>query len=184
MVRLADSRGPLALALVTGLSLSRITLLVFLTFQAADGLMTYGAASLFGAGVEGNPLIATWMHVIGVGPALFLLGRHEVEEQRGEATPRSSRRQQPCHLVALGPRQQPALGVPDTRPLLRAADLRHHVAVESERLHRSLGSVGRERRQQGTRGQGRERVGGYSTADREPGLEPPHGVDFHAETDP
>lgn len=72
MVRLADTRGPFALALVTGLSLSRITLLVFLTFQAADGFMTYGAASLFGAGVEGNPLIATWMHVIGVGPALFL----------------------------------------------------------------------------------------------------------------
>lgn len=72
MVRPAESRGPVALALVTGLSLSRITLLLFLTFQAADGLMTYGAASLFGPVVEGNPLIAAWMDVLGVGPAVFL----------------------------------------------------------------------------------------------------------------
>ena len=47
-------------------------MLVFLTFQAADGLLTYGVASLFGAGVEGNPLIATGMQIVGVGPALFV----------------------------------------------------------------------------------------------------------------
>jgi hypothetical protein len=72
MVRPADATSPAVLAIVTGLSLSRITLLLFLIFQAADGLMTYGAASVFGAGVEGNPLIATWMQLVGVGPAVFL----------------------------------------------------------------------------------------------------------------
>jgi hypothetical protein len=63
---------PIGIAVASGLSFSRLTLLLFLTFQAADGLMTYGVASLFGAGVEGNPIIATWMHIIGVGPAVFV----------------------------------------------------------------------------------------------------------------
>lgn len=53
------------------MSLSRLTLLVFLTFQIADGAMTYGAASIFGAHVEGNPILATWMHVAGIGPTLL-----------------------------------------------------------------------------------------------------------------
>ena len=58
-------------ALASSLSFSRLTLLIFLTFQAADGLMTYGVASLFGPAVEGNPLIATGMDIMGVGPALL-----------------------------------------------------------------------------------------------------------------
>jgi hypothetical protein len=65
-------RHPMVPILADSLSFSRLTLLVFLTFQAADGLMTYAVASQFGAGVEGNPLIATWMHLVGVGPALLL----------------------------------------------------------------------------------------------------------------
>lgn len=67
-----EPRDPIGLAVARGLSLSRLTLLVFLTFQAADGLMTYGVASLFGAGVEGNPLLAVSMQIVGVGPALFI----------------------------------------------------------------------------------------------------------------
>ena len=55
-----------------GVSFARLTLGVFLVFQAADGAMTYGAAMLFGTIAEGNPIIVTWMHIVGVGPALLL----------------------------------------------------------------------------------------------------------------
>ena len=72
MGRPADRRDYNPVATLLGLSLSRLTLLLFLAFQAADGLMTYGAATLFGTAAEGNPIIATWMHILGVGPALFL----------------------------------------------------------------------------------------------------------------
>ncbi len=52
------------------MSYSRLTLLLFLTFQIADGAITYGAASIFGAPAEGNPILATWMHIAGIGPTL------------------------------------------------------------------------------------------------------------------
>ncbi len=52
------------------MSFSRLTLLLFLTFQIADGAITYGAASIFGTPAEGNPILATWMHIAGVGPTL------------------------------------------------------------------------------------------------------------------
>ena len=67
-----EPRDPIVGAPAGSLSFTRLTLLVFLVFQAADGLMTYGVASAFGASVEGNPLIATWMHIVGVGPAVFV----------------------------------------------------------------------------------------------------------------
>ena len=67
-----EARHPIVAAQAGGLSFTRLTLLLFLVFQAADGLMTYGVASLFGADVEGNPLIATWMQIVGVGPAVFI----------------------------------------------------------------------------------------------------------------
>ena len=54
------------------MSLSRLTLLVFLTFQIADGAMTYGAASIFGPPAEGNPILATWMQIAGIGPTLVV----------------------------------------------------------------------------------------------------------------
>ena len=54
------------------MSLPRLTLLLFLTFQVADGLITYGAATLFGTAAEGNPIIAAWMRMVGIGPALLL----------------------------------------------------------------------------------------------------------------
>jgi hypothetical protein len=49
----------------------RLTLAVFLVFQAADGLITYAAVSLFGLATEGNVLIAIWMGLVGAGPALL-----------------------------------------------------------------------------------------------------------------
>jgi type IV secretory pathway VirB6-like protein len=52
------------------MSFSRLTLLLFLTLQVADGAITYGAASIFGTGAEGNPILATWMQIAGIGPTL------------------------------------------------------------------------------------------------------------------
>jgi hypothetical protein len=60
----------------TGLALSRgmwprALLLVFIALQAADGLLTYAAVERFGATVEGNPLLVTWMMLTGPEPALI-----------------------------------------------------------------------------------------------------------------
>jgi hypothetical protein len=52
-------------------SLPRLTLLIFVTLQIADGAITYGAVSIFGATAEGNPILSTWMQLVGVGPTLF-----------------------------------------------------------------------------------------------------------------
>jgi hypothetical protein len=52
------------------MSFARLTLLLFLTFQIADGAITYGAASIFGTHAEGNPILATWMQIAGIGPTL------------------------------------------------------------------------------------------------------------------
>ena len=54
------------------MSFSRLTLLLFLTFQIADGAITYGATSIFGAGAEGNPILSTWMYIAGIGPTLVV----------------------------------------------------------------------------------------------------------------
>jgi hypothetical protein len=52
------------------MSPARLVFAIFLVFQAADGLMTYGAVSIWGSAAEGNPLLQTWMALIGPGPAL------------------------------------------------------------------------------------------------------------------
>jgi Domain of unknown function (DUF5658) len=52
------------------MSLGRLVFLIFIALQVADGLLTYGAISVFGIGAEGNPLIQTWIHLIGTGPTL------------------------------------------------------------------------------------------------------------------
>ena len=49
----------------------RLWLAVFIVFQVADGLMTYAAVGMFGPQAEGNPLLVTWMTMLGYGPALF-----------------------------------------------------------------------------------------------------------------
>lgn len=43
----------------------------FLVAQAYDGLFTYVAVHSFGIAIEGNILLATWMQVIGPGPAIL-----------------------------------------------------------------------------------------------------------------
>jgi hypothetical protein len=53
------------------MSSGRLVLTVFVVLQVADGLMTYGAVSIFGVVAEGNPLLQTWIHLAGPGPALF-----------------------------------------------------------------------------------------------------------------
>lgn len=49
----------------------RLLFAVFVVLQAADGWLTYEAVDLFGASAEGNPILNTWMHLAGFGPALF-----------------------------------------------------------------------------------------------------------------
>lgn len=44
---------------------------MFVVFQVADGLMTYGAVSIFGSSAEANPLLRTLIHLAGAGPALL-----------------------------------------------------------------------------------------------------------------
>jgi hypothetical protein len=49
---------------------ARVLFGVFVLLQCADGWLTYQAVEQFGPSAEGNPLLATWMHVTGSGPAL------------------------------------------------------------------------------------------------------------------
>jgi hypothetical protein len=47
-----------------------VAVIVFLLAQASDGVLTYIGVSLYGHGIEGNPLIAWLMAEMGHGPAL------------------------------------------------------------------------------------------------------------------
>jgi hypothetical protein len=49
----------------------RFVLTIFVILQAADGLMTFGAVRLFGPGAEANPVLQTWMHLLGPGVTLL-----------------------------------------------------------------------------------------------------------------
>jgi hypothetical protein len=51
--------------------LSRLLLAIFVVLQVADGIITFGVVSAFGPTAEGNPLLQTWMELIG--PGLTLL---------------------------------------------------------------------------------------------------------------
>lgn len=55
-----------------GVSFGRLTLALFVVCQATDGLLTYFAISAFGLAVEANPLLATWMTLVGAGPTLLV----------------------------------------------------------------------------------------------------------------
>lgn len=52
------------------LNLPRLTLALFMTLQAADGVITYLAVRLFGPAAEANVLLVTWMGITGLGPTL------------------------------------------------------------------------------------------------------------------
>lgn len=49
---------------------SRFVLTLFVVLQIADGLITFGAVRVFGPAAEGNPVLQTWMHVLGPGVTL------------------------------------------------------------------------------------------------------------------
>lgn len=53
------------------MSVNRLVFTIFIVLQVSDGLITYGAVSVFGNTAEGNPLLQTWIHLIGAGPTLF-----------------------------------------------------------------------------------------------------------------
>jgi hypothetical protein len=47
-----------------------VVVLAFLVAQAGDGVLTYIGTAVFGPTIEGNPLIAGLMAMMGTGPAL------------------------------------------------------------------------------------------------------------------
>ena len=49
----------------------RLVIVLFVLAQVCDGLLTYAAVQLFGVEAEGNPLLVTWMALIGSEPALI-----------------------------------------------------------------------------------------------------------------
>ena len=49
---------------------ARLILAMFLVAQACDGLFTYFAVQTYGIMAEGNILVATWIALVGAGPAL------------------------------------------------------------------------------------------------------------------
>jgi hypothetical protein len=50
---------------------SRFVLTIFVILQLADGLITFDAVRLFGLGAEANPVLQTWMHLLGPGVTLL-----------------------------------------------------------------------------------------------------------------
>lgn len=50
---------------------SRFVLTIFVILQVADGLMTFGAVRVFGPVAEANPVLQTWMHLLGPGVTLL-----------------------------------------------------------------------------------------------------------------
>ncbi len=49
---------------------ANLVVVVFLVAQACDGVLTYIGVSLYGIGIEGNPLLAWLMETMGEGAAL------------------------------------------------------------------------------------------------------------------
>ena len=56
---------------VLGALSGQFVLAVFVVLQCADGIITFHAVTAFGVTAEGNPLLATWIVMIGAGPALL-----------------------------------------------------------------------------------------------------------------
>jgi len=51
-------------------------LTIFVILQVADGLITFGAVRVFGPAAEGNPVLQTWIQLLG--PGVTLLGAKTV----------------------------------------------------------------------------------------------------------
>jgi hypothetical protein len=56
----------------TLMAYARLTFLIFLVLQAADGAITYAAVNLFGLSAEANPILTAWICLVGAGPALMI----------------------------------------------------------------------------------------------------------------
>ena len=63
--------GGESLAALSGVSVPRLTLALFLVAQVFDGIFTYVAIGIHGPEVEGNALLAAW--IVLVGPAAALI---------------------------------------------------------------------------------------------------------------
>lgn len=50
---------------------SRFVLAIFVILQVADGLITFGAVRVFGPAAEGNPVLQTWIWLLGPGITLL-----------------------------------------------------------------------------------------------------------------
>jgi hypothetical protein len=50
---------------------SRFVLAIFVVLQATDGLITFGAVRIFGPAAEGNPVLQTWIQLLGPGVTLI-----------------------------------------------------------------------------------------------------------------
>jgi hypothetical protein len=50
---------------------SRLVLTIFVVLQVADGLITFGAVRVFGPVAEGNPVLQTWIQLLGPGITLL-----------------------------------------------------------------------------------------------------------------
>jgi hypothetical protein len=50
---------------------SRFVLTIFVILQVADGLITFDAVRVFGPVAEANPVLQTWMHLLGPGVTLL-----------------------------------------------------------------------------------------------------------------
>jgi hypothetical protein len=51
--------------------LSRLVFTIFVILQVADGLITFGAVRMFGPVAEGNPVLQTWIQLLGPAIPLF-----------------------------------------------------------------------------------------------------------------
>lgn len=49
----------------------RLVLAIFVSLQVCDGLITYAAVQALGIQAEGNPLLVSWMHLVGPGQTLL-----------------------------------------------------------------------------------------------------------------
>ena len=61
-----------SVAALPRVTFGKATLAVFVLCQATDGLLTYFAISAFGLAIEANPILVTWMTLVGAGPTLLV----------------------------------------------------------------------------------------------------------------
>jgi hypothetical protein len=50
---------------------SRFVLTIFIVLQIADGLITFAAVRVYGPSAEGNPVLQTWIQLLGPGVTLL-----------------------------------------------------------------------------------------------------------------